>query len=98
MLGMNYAPADDPMALCEQPDRARISVYARGRDYHDLVKGALKRLAGWLVHQSGADVKVFVDTAPVMEKALAMQDWPQEFKDFILFRLQTPAGRIQNRP
>lgn len=72
MLGMNYAPADDPMALCEQPDRARISVYARGRDYHDLVKGALKRLAGWLVHQSDADVKVFVDTAPVMEKALAM--------------------------
>jgi epoxyqueuosine reductase len=71
MLGMNYAPADDPMALAEYPDRARISVYARGRDYHDVVKGALKRLAGWLVHRGGGGVKVFVDTAPVMEKALA---------------------------
>ena len=71
MLGMSYAPATDPMALADHPDRARISIYAQGRDYHDVVKGALKRLAGWLVHQSGGDVKVFVDTAPVMEKALA---------------------------
>jgi epoxyqueuosine reductase len=71
MLGMSYAPANDPMALAEHPDRARISVYAQGRDYHDVVKGALKRLAGWLAHQAGADVKVFVDTAPVMEKTLA---------------------------
>jgi epoxyqueuosine reductase len=71
MLGMSYAPAHDPMALAERPDRARISVYAQGRDYHDVVKGALKRLAGWLAYEAGADVKVFVDTAPVMEKALA---------------------------
>jgi epoxyqueuosine reductase len=71
MLGMSYAPAGDPMALANRPDRARISVYAQGRDYHDVVKGALKRLAGWLAHESGAGVKVFVDTAPVMEKALA---------------------------
>jgi epoxyqueuosine reductase len=71
MLGMSYAPAHDPMALAAHPDRARISVYAQGRDYHDVVKGALKRLASWLVHQAGGDVKVFVDTAPVMEKALA---------------------------
>jgi epoxyqueuosine reductase len=71
MLGMSYAPAYDPMALAVHPDRARISVYAQGRDYHDVVKGALKRLAGWLAHTAGADVKVFVDTAPVMEKALA---------------------------
>ena len=71
MLGMSYAPATDPMALAAHPDRARISIYAQGRDYHDVVKGALKRLAGWLVHQAGGDVKVFVDTAPVMEKALA---------------------------
>jgi epoxyqueuosine reductase len=71
MLGMSYAPADDPMVLAGHPDRARISVYARGRDYHDVVKGALKRLASWLVHQAGGEVKVFVDTAPVMEKALA---------------------------
>ena len=71
MLGMSYAPADDPIALAAHPDRARISVYARGRDYHDVVKGALKRLAGWLVHRAGGGVKVFVDTAPVMERALA---------------------------
>jgi epoxyqueuosine reductase len=71
MLGMSYAPATDPMALAGYPGRGRISVYAQGRDYHDVVKGALKRLAGWLAHAAGADVKVFVDTAPVMEKALA---------------------------
>ena len=71
MLGMSYAPATDPMALAEHPDRARISIYAQGRDYHDVVKGALKRLAGWLVHRAGGELKVFVDTAPVMEKALA---------------------------
>lgn len=71
MLGMSYAPPQDPMALADQDTRARISVYAQGRDYHDVVKGALKRLAGWLAHEAGAGVKVFVDTAPVMEKALA---------------------------
>jgi epoxyqueuosine reductase len=71
MLGMSYAPATDPMALADHPDRARISIYAQGRDYHDIVKGALKRLAGWLVHQADGELKVFVDTAPVMEKALA---------------------------
>jgi epoxyqueuosine reductase len=71
MLGMSYAPGNDPMALADKSDRARISVYAQGRDYHDVVKGALKRLAGWLAHKAGADVKVFVDTAPVMERALA---------------------------
>jgi epoxyqueuosine reductase len=71
ILGMSYAPAHDPMALARHRDRARISVYAQGRDYHDVVKGALKRLAAWLAHEAGADVKVFVDTAPVLEKALA---------------------------
>ena len=71
MLGMSYAPPQDPMVLADQGDRARISVYAQGRDYHDVVKGALKRLAGWLAHEADAGVKVFVDTAPVMEKALA---------------------------
>lgn len=71
VLGMSYAPAADPMALEGQGDRARISVYAQGRDYHDVVKGALKRVAGWLAHRADAGVKVFVDTAPVMEKALA---------------------------
>jgi epoxyqueuosine reductase len=71
MLGMSYAPQHDPMALAAVSDHARISVYAQGRDYHDVVKGALKRLAAWLVHQAGGEVKVFVDTAPVMEKAIA---------------------------
>jgi epoxyqueuosine reductase len=71
MLGMSYAPPNDPMTLADHPDKARISVYAQGRDYHDVVKGALKRTAAWLAHTAGADVKVFVDTAPVMERALA---------------------------
>jgi epoxyqueuosine reductase len=71
MLGMSYAPPQDPMVLADQDTRARISVYAQGRDYHDVVKGALKRLAGWLAHEADVGVKIFVDTAPVMEKALA---------------------------
>ncbi len=71
MLGMSYAPAEDPFALEGVPDHGRISVYAQGKDYHDVVKGALKRTAGWLVGQSECEVKVFVDTAPVMEKPLA---------------------------
>ncbi len=71
MLGMNYTPESDPMALADRADRGRISVYAQRKDYHDVVKGALKRLAQWFVHQTGNEVKVFVDTAPVLEKALA---------------------------
>ncbi len=70
-LAMSYAPAADPMALAGQPDRARISVYAQGADYHDVVKRNLKALARWLVSEEpSAQVKVFVDTAPVMEKPL----------------------------
>ncbi|NQX94424.1 MAG: tRNA epoxyqueuosine(34) reductase QueG [Erythrobacter sp.] len=70
-LGMSYAPGYDPMALDTVGDRARISVYAQGKDYHDVVKKRLKALARWLVeYQAGAEVKVFVDTAPVMEKPL----------------------------
>jgi len=71
MLGMSYTPESDPMALADRPDLGRISVYAQRKDYHDVVKGALKRLAQWFVHQTGDEVKVFVDTAPVLEKALA---------------------------
>ena len=70
-LAMSYAPAADPLALAEARSRGRISVYAQGKDYHDTVKKALKALARWLVEESGAEVKVFVDTAPVMEKPLA---------------------------
>ncbi|MDX2209317.1 MAG: tRNA epoxyqueuosine(34) reductase QueG [Sphingopyxis sp.] len=72
MLGMSYAPATDPLALAEQPSRGRISVYAQGADYHDVVKRALKAVARELVALAPeAAVKVFVDTAPVMEKPLA---------------------------
>jgi epoxyqueuosine reductase len=71
-LGMSYAPAADPLALAGEADRGRISVYAQGSDYHDTVKKALKAVARWLIAEApGADVKVFVDTAPVMEKPLA---------------------------
>jgi len=73
-LGLSYAPADDPLATLALPDRATISVYARHRDYHDLVKSRLKALARWIVaRHAGTDVKVFVDTAPVSEKPLAQQ-------------------------
>ncbi len=73
MLGLNYGPDADPLALLSDRSAANISVYARHRDYHDVIKGRLKDLAGWLVSAGGADVdvKVFVDTAPVMEKPLA---------------------------
>jgi epoxyqueuosine reductase len=72
-LGISYAPAADPLALADAGDRGRISVYAQGADYHDLVKRQLKALARWLVAEAGSDLslKVFVDTAPVMEKPLA---------------------------
>ncbi len=70
-LGMSYAPAADPLAFAGQPDRGRISVYAQGGDYHDTVKKALKHLARWMVEQVPSELKVFVDTAPVMEKPLA---------------------------
>jgi epoxyqueuosine reductase len=70
-LGMSYVPEVDPLALAGHPDKARISVYAQGRDYHDTVKKALKALARWLVEQApDTALKVFVDTAPVMEKPL----------------------------
>ena len=71
MLGMSYAPGRDPLALSQVGDRGRISVYAQGRDYHDVVKKGLKALARWLVEQQQSALKVFVDTAPVMEKPLA---------------------------
>jgi epoxyqueuosine reductase len=70
-LGMSYAPASDPLALAEHPDLGRISVYAQGGDYHKTVKKALKALARFIVGQVPSELKVFVDTAPVMEKPLA---------------------------
>ncbi len=70
-LGMNYGPKGNPRALLERPERGAISVYAQGRDYHDVMKKRLKRLARAVVERFGGAVKVFVDTAPVMEKPLA---------------------------
>ncbi len=71
IFGQNYGPETDPMATLAIAEVGTISVYARARDYHDVIKGQLKELAGLLVRQTGADVKVFVDTAPLMEKPLA---------------------------
>ncbi len=71
MLGVNYGPDTDPLAILQDPNRAAISVYAQGDDYHDLIKGRLKQLAGWMASRLGQDLKVFVDTAPLMEKPLA---------------------------
>jgi epoxyqueuosine reductase len=72
LLGMSYAPAQDPLQHHDQSEIGVISVYAQGRDYHDVIKSRLKMLARWIVETQGGDVKVFVDTAPVMEKPLAM--------------------------
>jgi epoxyqueuosine reductase len=71
VLGTNYGPADDPLKALEHIDRGAISIYAAGEDYHDIVKRRLKELGRWLAAETGTDLKVFVDTAPVMEKPLA---------------------------
>ena len=71
MLAQNYGPDEDPLKLLSMRDRGNISVYARNKDYHDPVKKRLKRLGRWLIEQEPCEIKVFVDTAPVMEKPLA---------------------------
>ncbi len=71
VIGLSYAPAHDPLTILEEPRRGAISVYAQGSDYHDLFKKKLKQLAGKFAARSGAEVKVFVDTAPLMEKPIA---------------------------
>jgi len=71
MLAELYTPDFDPLAVLDRPERGAISVYSRGKDYHDLVKKRLKRLGRWLIDAGGGEIKVFVDTAPVMEKPLA---------------------------
>ena len=73
VLTMNYGPDVDPLINLSHKDRANISVYARNRDYHDVIKGRLKEIAGRFAAKTGEDVKVFVDTAPVMEKPIAQQ-------------------------
>ncbi len=71
MCGMNYGPDENPLAILQARDRAAISVYAKGEDYHELIKPRLKAVARWLTENAGGEVKVFVDTAAVMEKPLA---------------------------
>ncbi len=71
VLGMNYGPAEDPLALLARPECGAVSVYARGRDYHNVLKVRLRLLARWMAENLDAEVKLFVDTAPVMEKPLA---------------------------
>ena len=71
VLGINYGPQEDPLAILQHRSRGAISVYARGDDYHDLIKSRLKQIGRWLLDRAGGDIKVFVDTAPVMEKPLA---------------------------
>jgi epoxyqueuosine reductase len=71
MLGLNYGPDEDPLAILNEHTRGAISVYAKSEDYHEVIKPRLKALARWLTAQAGGDVKVFVDTAAVMEKPLA---------------------------
>jgi epoxyqueuosine reductase len=71
LLGYNYGPESDPLGILAEKSLGSISVYARNRDYHEIIKGKLKELAGLLARRSGAEVKVFVDTAPLMEKPLA---------------------------
>jgi epoxyqueuosine reductase len=111
MLGMNYGPDEDPLAVLAQKSCGAISVYARGEDYHDLIKGRLKDLARWLVANAGGDVKVFVDTAAVMEKPLAARaglGWQGKhtnlvsrqygswlFLGSIFTTLELPAGEAQ---
>jgi epoxyqueuosine reductase len=71
MLAEAYTPDEDPMEIVGRPERGAISVYARNRDYHDIVKKRLKAVGRWLIEQApGTEIKVFVDTAPVMEKPL----------------------------
>ncbi|MEP6831411.1 MAG: tRNA epoxyqueuosine(34) reductase QueG [Rhizomicrobium sp.] len=73
VLGMNYGPGCDPLEILAHKDKAAISVYAQGEDYHDVVKKKLKAVAGFIFEKSHAEVKVFVDTAPVMEKPMAQK-------------------------
>ena len=73
LFGMNYGPDEDPRSILDKPELGAISVYARNRDYHDVIKGKLKEVATRFAARAGEDVKVFVDTAPVMEKPLAEQ-------------------------
>ncbi len=106
MLGLNYGPGGDPLAALARRDAGAISVYARHRDYHDVIKGKLKELAAFLVaaaRPEKADVKVFVDTAPLMEKPLAARAGTRlagqaHQSGVARFRLLAVPGRDPHRP
>jgi epoxyqueuosine reductase len=101
LFGMNYGPEHDPRAVLAMPDRAAISVYAQNRDYHDLIKGKLKEVATRFAARGGADVKVFVDTAPVMEKPLAAAaglGWQGKHTKLFLGSLFTTADLLRDEP
>lgn len=109
VLGMNYGPDSDPLVSLTQKDKATISVYARGKDYHGLIKGRLKELAGLLARDTGEDVKVFVDTAPLMEKPLAAQaglGWQgkhtnlvsREFGSWLFLGVILSAAKLETTP
>lgn len=110
MVAMSYAPEADPLAVLESPDRGAITVYAQGKDYHDILKPKLKQLASRVVSLTGAEVKVFVDTAPIMEKPLAERagiGWQGKHTNLVsrvhgswlfLGALLTTAGLSGDRP
>ncbi len=86
VLATNYGPEKDPLAALERRARGAVGVFAHGADYHDVVKKRLKKLARWMVETHGGDVKVFVDTAPVMEKPLARRagiGWPGKHTNLV---------------
>jgi epoxyqueuosine reductase len=99
MLGLNYGPdEEDPLSILKRRDRGAISVYARSDDYHEIIKPRLKTIARWLVENGGGDVKVFIDTAAVMEKPLAQQaglGW--QGKHTNLSRANTARGSFSAR-
>ena len=95
VLGMNYGPDHDPMGNLDARHRGNISVYARGRDYHEVIKGKLKQLAGRLAAKTGWQVRVFVDTAPLMEKPLGQSAGID--KDCLLYTSPSPRDRSLSR-
>ena len=101
VLGLNYGPDHDPLSVLEQKSQAAISVYAKGKDYHDVLKKRLKRFARAFAEATGEEVKVFVDTAPLMEKPLAGQTYQSGqpgVRVMALFGGDADDGRAGARP
>ena len=109
LLAMHYGDGGDPLAVLSKRQHAAISCYAQGADYHDIIKPKLKRVAGWLAAETGGDVKVFVDTAPLMEKPLAQRSgmgWQgkhtnlvsREFGSWLLLGVMLTDASLQPDP